>query len=163
MWCDVSYAVPKSSIEVTTCTSSNILVWFGRDATEKGAAGLTESLISSLFARILQKFRDVVVQIVEYPLYILSSLVVCRSGLTWRRRAEGGGRGAPAGPRTGRRGKNIERWGAPPPPPQGSFSFDCLYGTNFFIWVWSYLRQVSRIFEDSVFRMIRIGCLGSGW
>ena len=29
----------KSSIEVTTCTSSNILVWFGRDATEKGVAG----------------------------------------------------------------------------------------------------------------------------
>jgi hypothetical protein len=26
------------------------LVWFGRDATEKGVAGLTESLISSLFA-----------------------------------------------------------------------------------------------------------------
>jgi hypothetical protein len=40
----------KSSIEVTTCTSSNILVWFGRDATEKGVAGLTESLISSPFA-----------------------------------------------------------------------------------------------------------------
>jgi hypothetical protein len=40
----------KSSIEVTTCTSSNILVWFGRDAHEKGVAGLTESLISSLFA-----------------------------------------------------------------------------------------------------------------
>jgi hypothetical protein len=41
---------PKSSIEVTTCTSSNLLVWFGRDATEKGVAGLTESLISSPFA-----------------------------------------------------------------------------------------------------------------
>jgi|688.fasta_scaffold339524_2 hypothetical protein len=42
----------KSFIEVTTCMSSNILVpvWFGRDATEKGVAGLTESLISSLFA-----------------------------------------------------------------------------------------------------------------
>ncbi len=40
----------KSSIEVTTCTSSNILVWFGRDTTEKGVAGLTESLISSPFA-----------------------------------------------------------------------------------------------------------------
>ncbi len=40
----------KSSIEVTTCTSSNILVWFGTDATKKGVAGLTESLISSLFA-----------------------------------------------------------------------------------------------------------------
>jgi hypothetical protein len=40
----------KSSIEVTTCTSSNILVWFGRDASKKGAAGLTENLISSLFA-----------------------------------------------------------------------------------------------------------------
>jgi hypothetical protein len=38
---------PKSSIEVTTCTSSNILVWFGRDATEKGVAELTEGLISS--------------------------------------------------------------------------------------------------------------------
>ncbi len=41
---------PKSSIEVTICTSSNILVWFGRDASEKGVAGLTGSLISSLFA-----------------------------------------------------------------------------------------------------------------
>jgi hypothetical protein len=28
----------------------NILVWLGIDATEKGVAGLTESLISSLFA-----------------------------------------------------------------------------------------------------------------
>ncbi len=26
------------------------MVWFGRDASEKGVAGLTESLISSLFA-----------------------------------------------------------------------------------------------------------------
>jgi hypothetical protein len=26
------------------------LVWFGRDASEKGVAGLTDSLISSLFA-----------------------------------------------------------------------------------------------------------------
>jgi hypothetical protein len=30
--------------------SSNILVWFGRDASEKGVAGLTENIISSLFA-----------------------------------------------------------------------------------------------------------------
>ncbi len=37
----------KSSIEVTICTSSNILVWFGRDPAEKGVAVLTESLISS--------------------------------------------------------------------------------------------------------------------
>jgi hypothetical protein len=36
----------KSSIEVTTCTSSNIFVWFGRDASKKGAAGLKENLIS---------------------------------------------------------------------------------------------------------------------
>ncbi len=43
-------ATAKSSVEVTICTSSNILVWFGRDASEKGVAGLTESLISSLFA-----------------------------------------------------------------------------------------------------------------
>jgi hypothetical protein len=40
----------KSSTEVTKCTSSNILVWFGRDASEKGVAGLTVSLISSPFA-----------------------------------------------------------------------------------------------------------------
>ncbi len=40
----------KSFIEVTICTSSNILVWFGRDASEKGVAGLTESLISSPLA-----------------------------------------------------------------------------------------------------------------
>ncbi len=26
------------------------MVWFGRDASEKGVAGLTDSLISSLFA-----------------------------------------------------------------------------------------------------------------
>ncbi len=40
-------------IHRSTCTvrsSSNIFVWFVRDATEKGVAGLTESLISSLFA-----------------------------------------------------------------------------------------------------------------
>jgi hypothetical protein len=51
---------PKSSIEVTICTSSNILVWFGRDASEKGVAGLRESLISSLFAiaKGLEKYRD---------------------------------------------------------------------------------------------------------
>jgi hypothetical protein len=50
---------PKSSIEVTICTSSNILVWFGRDASEKGVAGLTESLISSLFAiaQGLEKYK----------------------------------------------------------------------------------------------------------
>jgi hypothetical protein len=42
-----AWVISKSSTEVTTCTSSNILVWFGRDATEKGVAGLTESLISS--------------------------------------------------------------------------------------------------------------------
>jgi hypothetical protein len=47
--CD-RYRLAKSFIEVTTCTSSNILVWFGRDASEKGVAGLTESLIFSLFA-----------------------------------------------------------------------------------------------------------------
>ncbi len=55
-FCPTTYILPrqrdqlvrsKSSIEVTTCRSSNILVWFGRDATEKGVAGLTESLISS--------------------------------------------------------------------------------------------------------------------
>ncbi len=40
----------KSFIEVTICTSSNILVWFGRDASEKGVAGLTESTISSPLA-----------------------------------------------------------------------------------------------------------------
>ena len=40
---------PKSSIEVTKCTSSNILVWFGSDAPEKSVAGLRESLISSPF------------------------------------------------------------------------------------------------------------------
>ena len=44
------YSRPKSFIEVTICTSSNILVWFGRDASEKGVAGLTESLISSPLA-----------------------------------------------------------------------------------------------------------------
>jgi hypothetical protein len=41
----------KSSIEVTKCTSSNILVWFGRDAPKKSVAGLRESLISSFFAK----------------------------------------------------------------------------------------------------------------
>ncbi len=42
----------KSSLEVTTYTSSNIVVWLGTGASEKDvrAAGLTESLISSLFA-----------------------------------------------------------------------------------------------------------------
>jgi len=51
---------PKSSIEVTKCTSSNILVWFGRDAPEKSVAGLRESLISSpfeKFAKGLEKYR----------------------------------------------------------------------------------------------------------
>ncbi len=49
----------KSSIEVTICTSSNILVWFGRYASEKGVAWLTESLISSLFAiaKGLEKYK----------------------------------------------------------------------------------------------------------
>ncbi len=42
----------KSSIEVTKCTSSNILVWFGRDAPEKSVAGLRESLISSPFENL---------------------------------------------------------------------------------------------------------------
>ncbi len=42
---------PKSSIEVTICTSSNILVWFGRDTSNKSVAGLRESLISSPFAK----------------------------------------------------------------------------------------------------------------
>jgi hypothetical protein len=42
----------KSSIEVTKCTSSNILVWFGRDAPEKSVAGLRESLISSPFEKL---------------------------------------------------------------------------------------------------------------
>ncbi len=46
----VCITLVKSSIEVTPCRISNILVWFGRDATEKGVAGLTESLISSPFA-----------------------------------------------------------------------------------------------------------------
>jgi hypothetical protein len=50
---------PKSSIEVTICTSSNILVWFGRDTSEKSVAGLRESLISSPFenAKGLEKYR----------------------------------------------------------------------------------------------------------
>ncbi len=50
----------KSSIEVTICTSSNILVWFGRDTSEKSVAGLRESLISSPFAKFakgLEKYR----------------------------------------------------------------------------------------------------------
>ncbi len=47
-WCS---AQPKSSIEVTICTSSNILVWFGRDTSKKSVAGLRESLISSPFAK----------------------------------------------------------------------------------------------------------------
>ncbi len=54
----VSY--PKSSIEVTKCTSSNILVWFGRVAPEKSVAGLRESLLSSpfeKFAKGLEKYR----------------------------------------------------------------------------------------------------------
>jgi hypothetical protein len=41
----------KSGCLPTTGTSSNILVWFGRDASEKGVAGLRESLISSPFAK----------------------------------------------------------------------------------------------------------------
>ncbi len=51
--------MPQSFIEVTICTSSNILVWFGRDASEKGVAGLTESLISSplAIAKGLVKFE----------------------------------------------------------------------------------------------------------
>jgi hypothetical protein len=55
-----TYAKTKSSIEVTKCTSSNILVWFGRDAPEKSVAGLRESLISSpfeKFAKGLAKYR----------------------------------------------------------------------------------------------------------
>jgi hypothetical protein len=49
----------KSSIEVTICKSSNNLVWFGRDTSEKGVAGLTGSLISSLFviAKGLEKYK----------------------------------------------------------------------------------------------------------
>jgi hypothetical protein len=50
---------PKSSIEVTKCKSSNILVWFGRDAPERSVAGLGESLISSpfaIFAKGLEKY-----------------------------------------------------------------------------------------------------------
>jgi hypothetical protein len=46
------YPPPKSSIEVTKCTSSNILVWFGRDAPEKSVAGLREGLISSPFENL---------------------------------------------------------------------------------------------------------------
>ncbi len=42
-------SISKSSIEIAKCTSSNILVWFGRDAPEKSVAGLRESLISSPF------------------------------------------------------------------------------------------------------------------
>ncbi len=52
--------IPKSSIEVTKCTSSNILVSFGRDAPEKSVAGLRESLISSpfeKFAKGLENYR----------------------------------------------------------------------------------------------------------
>jgi hypothetical protein len=48
--CELWVGGAKSFIEVTICTSSNILVWFGRDASEKGVAGLTESLISSPLA-----------------------------------------------------------------------------------------------------------------
>jgi hypothetical protein len=51
----------KSFIEVTKCTSSNILVWFCRDAPEKSVAGLRESLISSpfeKFAKGLEKYRN---------------------------------------------------------------------------------------------------------
>jgi hypothetical protein len=42
---------PKSSIEVTICTSSNILVWFGKSASEKSVAGHRESHISSPFCK----------------------------------------------------------------------------------------------------------------
>jgi hypothetical protein len=42
----------KSSIEVTKCTSSNILIWFGRGAPKKSVAGLRESLISSPFENL---------------------------------------------------------------------------------------------------------------
>ncbi len=47
---------PKSSIEVTKCTSSNILVWFGRDAPEESVAGLRESLFLVLLKNF-QKYR----------------------------------------------------------------------------------------------------------
>jgi hypothetical protein len=43
---------PKSSIEVTKCTSSNILVWFGRDAPEESVAGLRESLFLVLLKNL---------------------------------------------------------------------------------------------------------------
>ncbi len=43
---------PKSSIKVTICTSSNILVWYGRDTSEKSVVGLRESLISSPFEKL---------------------------------------------------------------------------------------------------------------
>jgi hypothetical protein len=55
----VCHSPPKSFIEVTICTSSNILVWFGRDTLEKSVAGLRESLISSpfeKFAKGLEKY-----------------------------------------------------------------------------------------------------------
>jgi hypothetical protein len=48
----------KSFIEVTSCTCSNIMVWFGRDTSEIGVAGLTECLIFSLFAKGLEKYAQ---------------------------------------------------------------------------------------------------------
>ncbi len=45
-------ASSKSSTEVTKCTSSNILVWFGRDAPEKSVAGLRESLFIVLLLNL---------------------------------------------------------------------------------------------------------------
>jgi hypothetical protein len=58
--CTVCCTPAKLSTEVTKCTSSNILVWFGRDAPEKSVVGLRESLISSPFAKFakgLEKYR----------------------------------------------------------------------------------------------------------
>jgi hypothetical protein len=37
--------------------SSNILVWFGRDAPEKSVAGLRESLIYSPFAKFAKRLE----------------------------------------------------------------------------------------------------------
>jgi len=45
-------SISKSSIEVTKCTSSNILVWFGRDAPEESVAGLRESLFLVLLKNL---------------------------------------------------------------------------------------------------------------
>ncbi len=52
IWIRLPFLQPKSSTEVTKCTSSNILVWFGRDAPEKSVAGLRESLFLVLLQNL---------------------------------------------------------------------------------------------------------------